>query len=420
MPILKLVYTDEYGSSRTAEVARDGFTVGRHSACDLPIADERLSRTHVRFEKRGEDFYVSDCGSSNGSELNGIELDSTERLRDGDNLILGGGVRMQVRLEAEPVIAAPAVRPAAAAAKPVTVASGEKPTASAAGIPILYLAAAPLFALIVLVFAGGLYYLFSGSSGTNVNLSQDIDDTLDDEPPVNKRKDDDVEPRPSPGTDNRGTPAASPSPGSVNSAPPANLSETAMVEQFAAQFLRRIAQNDPKAFITSEQAKRLGPKIKQFGGNAALAANIASAKKSSAQLGALASSKNLKPQFLAVAAINKLGNTRGDVLQTAQGMAEILDKLGTQLGNELADDSLLIIAAYDQGSAGDFMKMRNMLQDLSNKFPDSSRAIRTIWFLEQNKRITAGEFDRALSFLAIGTICQNPKEFGVSSEALTL
>lgn len=420
MPILKLFYTDEYGTSRTAEVTRDGFTVGRHSACDLCIPDERLSRTHIRFEKRDDDFYVSDCGSSNGSELNGIDLDSPERVRDGDDLVLGGGVRMQVRLEVDPVLAQKPLRQATASASPVTVASGEKTTETAAGIPILYLAAAPLFALIVLVFAGGLYYLFSGSSAQNVNVSQDIDDTIDDEPPANKREDDDVEPRRSPGAGNSGTVVTSPTPGGSNSAPPANLSETAKVEQFAAQFLRRIAMNDPKAFITSEQAKRLSPKIKQFGGSAALAANIASAKKNSAQIGALASSKNLKPQFLAVAAINKLGNTRGDVLQTAQGMAEVLDKLGTQLGNELADDSLLVIAAYDQGLAGDHMKMRNMLQDLSNKFPDSSRAIRTIWFLEQNKRISAAEFERALSFLAIGTICQDPKEFGVSSDALTL
>ncbi len=32
----------------------------------------------------------------------------------------------------------------------------------------------------------------------------------------------------------------------------------------------------------------------------------------------------------------------------------------------------------------------------------------------------AAEFDRALSFLAIGTIAQNPKDFGVNAEALKL
>jgi hypothetical protein len=60
-----------------------------------------------------------------------------------------------------------------------------------------------------------------------------------------------------------------------------------------------------------------------------------------------------------------------------------------------------------------------MLQDLANKFPESPRAIRTIWFLQKNGKITQSEFDGALNFLAVGTISQNPKEFGVNAEALT-
>jgi hypothetical protein len=101
-------------------------------------------------------------------------------------------------------------------------------------------------------------------------------------------------------------------------------------------------------------------------------------------------------------------------------MADTLDKLATQIGSELANDSLLMIAAYDQGAGGDFMKMRNMLQDLATKSPDSARTIRTIWFLHKNSKITDAEYDFALNFLAIGTITQNPKDFGVNAEALTL
>jgi hypothetical protein len=133
-----------------------------------------------------------------------------------------------------------------------------------------------------------------------------------------------------------------------------------------------------------------------------------------------AAAKNLKPQMLAVAAIAKLGGTRGDVLATATSMAEVLDKLTIQLGNELADDCLLTIAVYDQGAAGDTMKMRNMLQELANKSSESSRTIRTIWFLQKEGKISPSQFDMALTFLAAGTIAQNPKEFGVNAEALDL
>ena len=110
----------------------------------------------------------------------------------------------------------------------------------------------------------------------------------------------------------------------------------------------------------------------------------------------------------------------GDVLQAAQSMADVFAKLETQIGNELSDDSLLMVAAFDQGAAGDFMKMRNMLQDLATKFPESSRSIRTIWFLHKNGKITDAEFDFALRFVAVGTISQNPKDFSVNCEALSL
>ena len=101
-------------------------------------------------------------------------------------------------------------------------------------------------------------------------------------------------------------------------------------------------------------------------------------------------------------------------------MADVLEKLNTQIGSERSDDSLMMIAAFDQGQRGDFMGLRNTLQDLATKFPESSRSIRSIWFLQKQGKISAAEFDFALQFIAIGTISQNPKDFGVSAEPLVL
>jgi hypothetical protein len=101
-------------------------------------------------------------------------------------------------------------------------------------------------------------------------------------------------------------------------------------------------------------------------------------------------------------------------------MADVLGKLHTEIGDERSDDCLLMIAAFDQGQRGDFQGLRNMLQDMSNKFPESSRAIRTIWFLQKQNKISASEFDFAVQFIAIGTISESPKDFGVNAEPLVL
>jgi hypothetical protein len=198
------------------------------------------------------------------------------------------------------------------------------------------------------------------------------------------------------------------------------LSETAKVEKSAASFLRRIAQNDSTAFLTSEQSQQVNSRLKQLNGSQAIGANIESARKSATQIKSLATSKGIKPQFLANAALAKLGNSRGDVLQTAQSMADVLGKLHTEIGDERSDDCLLMIAAFDQGQRGDFQGLRNMLQDMSNKFPESSRAIRTIWFLQKQNKISASEFNFAIDFIAIGTISESPKDFGVNAEPLVL
>ncbi len=102
-------------------------------------------------------------------------------------------------------------------------------------------------------------------------------------------------------------------------------------------------------------------------------------------------------------------------------MSGVLDRLTIVLSNELADDALLVIAAYSEGVEGNSLKMRDRLAGLAKKNPTaSSREIRSIWFLKERNEISNAQYEFALNFLAIGTITQNPKEFGVNSEALRL
>ena len=426
---LWLKYRDENGNEQRVGVERELFTVGRHSSNDLTVTDSRLSREHIRIEKVSGGFVVSDSGSSNGTTINGVKLSGESNLKNGDLLDLGGGLQITVEIE-EPSYAPPEADvnlPGQVPASPPVYVPAAAASPTSEGIPTSFFILAPVLGIIVLVIVAGVMLVFfrdTGSAGHDNDseiVYSDDDDTSstdDDETPKPPAK----SPTPSAGgtPSNSGT-AATPStgPGGTDT-PPTNFSETAKIEQNGAAFLRRIAQNEPKAFLTGDQAHRVNAKVKQIGKSSALADNINAARKNAAQIKTLAASKNLTPQFLAVAAITKLGSSRGDIMQAAASVADVYDKLATQIGSELGDDALLMVAAFDQGAAGDTMKMRNMLQDLANKSTEGVRTIRSIWFLQKNGKITQGEFDRALNFLAIGTITQNPKEFGVNAEALTL
>src|SRR5690606_32526792 len=143
----------------------------------------------------------------------------------------------------------------------------------------------------------------------------------------------------------------------------------------------------------------------------AVKANLPSITKNSAELSKLGASSGLNPDFLEAAALAKLGAGRGDAMATARSMSGVLSRLTIPIGNELGDDCLLMIAAYDQGAAGDFMKMRNMLQDVATKSNAPAREIRSIWFLNKSGKITPQEYEFALRFLAAGAIMQAPTEF---------
>lgn len=446
MAELLLTFKDENGAEKRVFVRQEFFVVGRHSANDLSVADGRLSREHLKIERFNDIFVATDLGSSNGTSVNGRKLENPTKLKNNDLLNLGG-LEFNVGLaennfagnsngyfddddfaeetpvkKAEPI--APSLTSASSPSAPVS--------ANSSSIPTSFFVIAPLFGVIILLIIGVSIYLFSGKKEPEVasnggDFIYTNNDNENDEPENTSEENTKVEKTPSgsstpvnsePENNSTNETNSSENP-SVPTPTPANLNETAKIETNSASFLRKIAQNDPKAFLSSDQSKIVGGKIKQVG-NSALADNIKSAKANASQIQSLANSKNLKPQFLACLAIARLGNNRGNVLQTAQGLVENLDKLSIHVGGERADDALLMVAAYDQSASGNVLQFRNMLQQLSNQFPESSRTIRTIWFLRQKGKISEGEYELALRFLAIGTITQNPKEFAVNAEELKL
>lgn len=421
MKTLWLNFKDGDGNEQRVPVEGDAFTIGRHSASGLCIVDSRLSREHAAIEKRAGTYLISDRGSSNGTKLNGEEVLTATEIRDGDEIDLGGYLIKAEFAESEllPTEAELNASENLPSANPTAATPPVKRAKKKKGMPTLLLLMIPMFAIVILLFAGVLIFVLvtrDPGKPKNTIVVQDPsgDEDVGDDGPKKPPK----------------TPVGGqPTPGSVDTTneppgggltPPTTISPTAVVEEAGAKFLRSIAHNEPRAFLTSEQAKRVDDRAKGMKGSGGIADNINSAKKNSKAIADLASANNLKPQFLAVAAIARLGSTRGDVVATAKSMAEVFGKLGPHIGTERSDDALLMVAAYDQGVAGETMKLRNMLQALANDNPESTREIRTIWFLEKEGKITKPEFERALTFLAVGTITQNPKAFGVNAEALAL
>jgi len=64
---------------------RERTEIGRALDCDISILEPALSRKHAEIQPDGDDLYLQDLGSANGTHVNGEKADRV-KLKDGDVL----------------------------------------------------------------------------------------------------------------------------------------------------------------------------------------------------------------------------------------------------------------------------------------------------------------------------------------------
>lgn len=67
-------------------IDRETLTIGREDNCDLVLADRQVSRCHALIRKENELYILEDCGSKNGTFVNGQEVEGACPLQDGDEI----------------------------------------------------------------------------------------------------------------------------------------------------------------------------------------------------------------------------------------------------------------------------------------------------------------------------------------------
>jgi hypothetical protein len=69
-----------------------GATLGRSRQCDVVLNDPNVSRQHAELRPRGGSWVLTDLGSTNGSRINGHQVERSEVVRPGDEIELGATV----------------------------------------------------------------------------------------------------------------------------------------------------------------------------------------------------------------------------------------------------------------------------------------------------------------------------------------
>ena len=79
------------GGGRVGEsfpVDRERMSIGRRPESEVFLDDITVSRDHALLIRRGDDWYLDDCGSLNGTYVNRSRIDS-QRLEEGDEVQIG-------------------------------------------------------------------------------------------------------------------------------------------------------------------------------------------------------------------------------------------------------------------------------------------------------------------------------------------
>ncbi|MCB2156032.1 SpoIIE family protein phosphatase [bacterium] len=71
------------------QITGQRLTLGRSVNNDIQIVDRRMSRTHAEIYFHDDKFYVRDMGSKNGTLLNGVQVEESTQLHNGDTVQVG-------------------------------------------------------------------------------------------------------------------------------------------------------------------------------------------------------------------------------------------------------------------------------------------------------------------------------------------
>jgi pSer/pThr/pTyr-binding forkhead associated (FHA) protein len=168
-------------------------SLGRASDNTVAVpGDSNVSRYHAEIERRGDDFYLIDLGSSNGTTVNGEKLGGERLLNAGDLIVLGGSAKMEFGPNGASVapsgadelsanlpsgtgmtgdlshaagdLASQAERDALMQVQHAVVADGAAAASSSGSGPVILVAGAICGIALVCVVAATAFYLTRGSS----------------------------------------------------------------------------------------------------------------------------------------------------------------------------------------------------------------------------------------------------------------
>ncbi|MCL2208305.1 MAG: FHA domain-containing protein [Fibromonadales bacterium] len=90
MPHIAVLYPEE--DRQIVQIPKTGLLIGRSSSCGLRLKDEFVSAEHCRISVENGGFFVEDLGSTNGTLIDGEQIDRKSPLSTEQKVHIGVAV----------------------------------------------------------------------------------------------------------------------------------------------------------------------------------------------------------------------------------------------------------------------------------------------------------------------------------------
>jgi len=366
------------------------LTIGRGPDNDLAVDDPALSRRHAVIETFDGVVQVSDCGSRNGTSVNGIPVSDAAVLRDGDAITLGETCVITVCISGRP----DATVTGAPGKQREKLDSGNASSASAN--PLLNPAIIAITAVTIVLASALTVALLVGDGRKQTPLPRDstsrtTNDAADAQVPAGISDEDAAVER-----------------------DPISIEQ---IEKAAAQVMRRVSSDD-RSYVFPPGATRavvdIKQKVNEYRTSSALSGALGSLTERGSQIAAEARREGVEPYLLAYISLAETdgGRARSDPVATAREVLPRLKSLRATFGTELADKSLIVVAAYKIG--GETRRSHPLLATMRRVVKDPQTE-RNVWYLHEHGGLDDEVYNFVVRFLALGIIAQNPRQFGVAA-----
>lgn len=194
-----LIYPTSDGSREIA-VEGEKMTFGRGSEADFRFEDDGLSRLHATVYREGDDVWIVDENSTNGTFVNGEKVGSSGTpLKNGDAIKIGHYTTLRVSIAAEQAISKAAVLNAADSTKKTAE------SASLSATPSYFLPLAVIGVAVLVITASAVFIGVTSGSENKGNLAERAEEF--DTPPVSGNDDESNKktPTPTPKNENSNT-----------------------------------------------------------------------------------------------------------------------------------------------------------------------------------------------------------------------